>query len=166
MEGLTQRGPELGPAGLPAQQVSEEGARLQVLAPSLCLVVGEARTPRLPFSRGQKQRGGLRRPGFGGSDGAWESAHTPAPRFLGGGTWLGMGTRCRGPRRALPGAPVRCPHAPKLQTLVSSQVEVTQGSGSPWISEKPPRGQESTGCSLHGVRWKHSDWSNVCLHTT
>lgn len=59
MEGQTLRGPDLCLTGRPAQQVSEEGARLQVLMRSFCLVVGKALTPHLVFSSGQKQRAGL-----------------------------------------------------------------------------------------------------------
>lgn len=60
MEGQTLRGRELGLAGLPAQQVSEKGAGLQDWRPPFCLVVRKAPTSRLVFSRGQKQREGLR----------------------------------------------------------------------------------------------------------
>lgn len=78
MEGQTLRGPELYLAGHPAQQVSEEGAGLQVLKLSSCLVVGEALTPHLVFSRGQTQREGL---GDCTLEGLLELAnlHTPPP---------------------------------------------------------------------------------------
>ena len=59
MEAQTVRGPELRLAGLPAQQVSEEGPDFQVFKPPFCLVVEKAPTPRLVFSRVQKQRDGL-----------------------------------------------------------------------------------------------------------
>ena len=56
MEGQILRGPELRPAGLPAQQVSEEGSRLQVLKRSFCLDDGKTPPSRLVFRRGQEQR--------------------------------------------------------------------------------------------------------------
>lgn len=50
MEGQILRGPELRPAGLPAQQVSEEGSRLQVLKRSFCLDDGKFPPHHRPFA--------------------------------------------------------------------------------------------------------------------
>lgn len=119
MEVQTLRGRELCLAGLPAQQVSEKRAGLQVWTPRFCLVVRKAPTSPLVFSRGQKQRKGLGVCTFEGIV-RWrlEIFATPTPDFLGRKqAW--NGEAMPESRGAFPGAPVRCLHPlPNVWALI------------------------------------------------
>lgn len=100
MEVQTLGGRELGLPGLPAQQVSEKGAGLQVRTPPFCLVVGKAPTSPLLFSRGQKQREGLGVCTFEGIV-RWslEIFARSHPRLLRAETGLEWGSEAGVPRR-------------------------------------------------------------------
>lgn len=113
MEGPSLRGPTLGLAGLPTQQVScgrdpaaeGEGAGVLFLAPSLCGVVGKASPLLLCFSGGHKEREGLGDCTLG----ALKGLDIGTAGFLREGAEVRNGKAGPGSQRAFAGALVCCP---------------------------------------------------------
>lgn len=105
----------------------------------------ETPTPRLLFSRGQKQREGLGGRTFEAPRELGNLLIPHGPRFL---MEEADPNREAMPefRRAFPGAPARC--FPPPSRVWTPQCRRCQGKGGPGISETSTRGQERTVCLL------------------